>query len=81
FVPLYIAPRLGTMSFGTPVRFQPEAAIENERKRICTELKEEITRLAVSQPEHIVVPYPNIPKKNYPKNIPLEVYTHEETAL
>lgn len=81
FLPLYIAPRLGTMSFGKPIRFQPEEAIENERKRICAELKEEITRLAVTQPEHIVVPYPNIPKRDYPKNIPLEVYTHEETAL
>ena len=81
FVPMYVSPKLGTMSFGTPVRFRPEEAIENERKRICTELKEEITRLAILQPEHIVVPYPNITKKNYPKNIPLEVYTHDETAL
>ena len=69
------------MSFGTPTRFRPEEAIENERKRICTEMKEEITRLAVSQPEHTVVPYPNISKKDYPKSIPLEVYTHEETTL
>ena len=36
--------------------------------------------MALAQPEHTVVPYPNIPKKQYPKNIPLEVYAHEEAA-
>ena len=41
---------------------------------------EEITAIALSLPEHTVVPYANIPKKQYPKNIPLEVYSHEETA-
>jgi len=28
-----------------------------------------------------VVPYPNIPKSQYPKNIPLEVYVDEKTAV
>jgi hypothetical protein len=40
-----------------------------------------ITEIAVRQPEHTVVPYPNIPKKQYPKNIPLEVRTNDKTAV
>ncbi len=77
FVPLYLAPRLKTMSFGPPVPFDPAAPIGEERKRICGYLMEEITRMALEQPEHTVVPYPNIPKREYPKSRPLEVY-HEE---
>ena len=77
FVPLYLAPRLKTMSFGKPANFNPAAPIGEERKRICAFLLEEITRLALEQPEHTVVPYPNIPKRDYPKSRPLEVY-HEE---
>ena len=44
-------------------------------------LMDDITRMAVSLPEHTVVPYPNIPKKDYPKNIPLEVFSHEEKTV
>lgn len=80
FVPLYLAPRLKTMTYGKPIRFRADAPIAEERKRICTALMEEITAIALSLPEHTVVPYANIPKKQYPKNIPLEVYSHEETA-
>ena len=39
------------------------------------------TAIAEALPEHTVVPYPNIPKRDYPKNIPLEVYTNEQTAV
>ena len=46
FVPLYIAPALKKMIYGKPIRFQPEASIQTERERICTYLKEEITRMA-----------------------------------
>ena len=80
FVPLYLAPRLKTMYYGKPIAFDPDIPIAEERKRICTALMESITEMAVSLPEHTVVPYPNIPKKQYPKNIPLEVCAHEETA-
>ena len=80
FVPLYLAPRLKTMTYGKPIRFRADAPIAEERKRICTALMEEITAIALSLPEHTVVPYTNVPKKQYPKNIPLEVYSHEETA-
>ena len=69
FVPLYIAPRLRKQVFGKPIRFDPSAPIEEERSRICAALQAEITALAESLPRHVVVPYRNIPKKNYPTNI------------
>ena len=81
FVPMYLAPRLKTIYFGQPVAFRPDAPAEEERQRICTELMDAITHMAVSLPEHTVIPYPNIPKKQYPKNIPLEVCTDEKTTL
>lgn len=79
FVPLYIAPRLKKMYFGNPIRYCPGIPIEEERKRICTYLMKEITRIACGLPEHIVVPYRNIPKKNYPTNIPKEA-VYEKTS-
>lgn len=72
FVPLYIAPNLRKMYLGEPVRFCGTAPIEEERTRICQYLMKEITRIARSLPEHTVVPYRNIPKKDYPSNIPGE---------
>ena len=80
FVPLYIAPALRTMVPGEPIRFDPEAPIDRERERIRAHLMAQITALAVSLPEHTVVPYRNIPRRDYPKNRPLEVYTHEESS-
>lgn len=79
FVPMYLAPRLATMFYGKPIRFNADAPIAEERKRICRELMDAITAMAVSQPEHTVVPYPNIPKKHYPHNVPLEVLCNEES--
>lgn len=81
FVPVYLTPKLKTMVFGKLIRFQPDAPIAEERKRICHGLMDAITEIAVSLPAHTVIPYPNIPKKQYPKNIPLEVYTDEKTSL
>lgn len=69
FVPLYIAPGLKKMCFGTPVPFSPDEPIEEERQRICAELMKRITHIAVNLPEHRVVPYRNIPKKYYPTNL------------
>ena len=80
FVPAYIAPRLKTVYFGKPIPFWPDAPIEAERQRICDALADAITELAVSLPPHTVVPYPNIPKKQYPKNLPLEVYDEKTTC-
>lgn len=72
FVPLYIAPKLKKMFFGKPIRFCAANPMEEERRRICDYLMQEITEIAVSLPEHTVVPYRNIPKKLYPSNIPKE---------
>lgn len=80
FVPMYLAPRLKAMYYGKPIRFRHETPIAEERKRICDALMDDITAMALSLPEHTVVPYPNISKKQYPKNTPLEVYPREETA-
>lgn len=68
FVPMYIAPDLKTMYIGNPVSFCSEQPMEQERARICEYLKEEITKIAVSLPSHRVVPYRNVPKKQYPRN-------------
>ena len=80
FVPLYLPPRPTPTIYGKPIRFCAAAPIAQERQRICTALMDEITAMAVSLPEHTVVPYTNVPKKQYPKNIPLEVWSDEETA-
>ena len=80
FVPLYVAPALKTLFFGEPVAFDPEAPIAEERTRICEALMDRITQLALAQPEHTVVPYPNVSKKQYPKSRPLEVVSDEKTA-
>jgi len=70
FVPLYIAPALKKMYLGKPIRYCAANPAEEERERICRCLMEEITRMACALPRHRVVPYRNIPKKDYPYNIP-----------
>ena len=80
FVPMYLAPELASITYGKPIVFRPDAPINDERCRICSELMDAITEIAIALPEHTVVPYPNIPKKYYGKNIPLEVYTNEEAV-
>ena len=65
------------MSFGAPLAFDPKAPIADERRRLCGAIMDAITDMAVSQPLHTVVPYPNIPRRLYPKNLPLEVYADE----
>jgi len=69
FVPLYIAPKLQKLYLGKPIRFCADSPIDAERSRICRYLMDEITRIAKSLPEHTVVPYRNIPKKDYPSNL------------
>lgn len=68
FVPLYLAPKLKRMHLGKPIKFSTDKPIEEERRRICDYLMSEITDIARSLPEHTVIPYRNIPKKQYPKN-------------
>ncbi len=70
FVPMYIAPDLKKMIIGKPVLFCSDAPMEEEKHRICVAMMDAITEIACSQPLHTVVPYPNIPKKDYPKNLP-----------
>lgn len=72
FVPMYIAPKLKKICLGKPVRFCAAEPMDAERSRICTYLMDEITAIAEALPEHTVVPYRNIPKKDYPSNIPKE---------
>lgn len=68
FVPLYIAPKLKKMYLGKPICFCAANPMEQERRRICEYLMAEITEIARELPEHTVVPYRNIPKKDYPSN-------------
>lgn len=79
FVPMYLAPALKKMYFGKPIRFCADNPMEEERKRICTYLMQQITEMAVSLPEHTVVPYNNIRKKDYVSNIPKE-QIHEKAC-
>lgn len=69
FVPMYLAPDLKTMYLGKPIRFDPEADMDSQRTRIAEYLMDAITEIARSLPEHTVIPYKNISKKDYPKNI------------
>ena len=72
FVPLYIAPTLKKMYLGKPIRFCAANPMEEERARICEYLMQEVTAIAISLPEHTVVSYKNVPKKDYPSNISRE---------
>lgn len=68
FVPMYLAPALKTIYLGTPIYFDPTADIAQERQRICDALTQAICQRAKSLPPHRVVPFKNIPKKQYPMN-------------
>lgn len=70
FVPMYIAPRLKKVYYGKPIRYCHDNSMDMEKRRICDYLMREITDMACDLPRHTVVPYRNMPKKNYPKNIP-----------
>jgi len=66
FVPMYIAPSLHKVVLGAPVYYNEENPLEEERGRICQEMSSAISALALSLPPHIVTPYMNVPKKEYP---------------
>lgn len=80
FVPMYIAPYLHTMYIGKPIYFDREAPIEEERTRMVEALMASITDIAVNLPEHTVVPYPNLPRKQFRKNTSKEAIIHENTG-
>ena len=73
FVPAYFTPALRRVAFGSPVLHDPSAPPADERRRVCGALMDAVTALALAQPRHRVVPYPNVPKRDYPYNIPDEV--------
>ena len=68
FVPMYLAPALHKMYLGEPIAFCPENPVKEERKRICEYLMTQITEIASALPRHRVVPYNNVPKKEYGYN-------------
>ena len=74
---MYVAPALRETWLGAPIRFDPAAPLDAERARIKACLMDSITALAESLPEHTVVPYRNIRKRDYPKNIRKESVEHE----
>jgi hypothetical protein len=67
---MYTTPRLNRICFGEPVRYDPDAPDDEERTRICTAMMDGITDLAVALPPHAVIPYPNLPREQYPMNTP-----------
>ena len=79
FVPMYIAPKLKKLCLGKLVRFCGTEPMDTQRSRICQYLMDEITAMAEALPEHTVVPYRNIPKKDYPSNLP-EERVYEKTG-
>ncbi len=68
FVPMYIAPRLKKMYIGKPIAYDPGIPMEEQRQKIAKYLMDAVTEIAVNLPRHRVVPYPNLPKKDYPYN-------------
>lgn len=72
FVPMYIAPKLKKLYLGKPVQFRADGPMDTERRRICGYLMDEITAIAEGLPEHTVIPYRNIPRREYPCNISKE---------
>ena len=72
FVPLYVCPQLRRLNIGKPVLFDPEKHIKDEKKRICNYLMDEISEMAYALPRHKVVPYPNVPPKDFPENVRME---------
>ena len=74
---MYIAPKLRETYLGEPIRFDPAAPLDDERARIKAALMDSITAMAESLPEHTVIPYRNIRKRDYPKNIRKDKTEHE----
>ena len=65
FVPMYYCRELKKTLFGKSIKFDANAPIETERKRICEYLMNEITILAKTLPPHKVIPFNAVKKKDY----------------
>lgn len=68
FVPAYNAAKLKKVVFGKPITYDHTTDNTQERARVTEYLMTEITSLAKDLPVHTVVPYANVPKKQYPKS-------------
>lgn len=68
FYPTYLTPVLNKIVVGHPITYNPEADFKQEKERIVTELEHAIYELAMTLPEHKVVPYENLKKKDWPTN-------------
>lgn len=65
FLPMYYAVGIKKVIFGKPIKFDSTAPIEEQRKVICEYLMAETTAIAKSLPVHKVIPFNNVPKKQY----------------
>ena len=72
FVPMYAAPALKKVCFGKPVYYDDAADPDVERRRVCQALMDGVTAMGEALPRHRVVPYLNLPKKDYPMSRPEE---------
>lgn len=77
FVPMYICPKFRKLYILEPIRFDPTAPIQEERKRICSYLMDTITNHASSLPRHPMICYR---KSLNTYNRPLEETPNEETG-
>ena len=77
FVPMYLAPKLHKIFFGKPLTYDPDIPMDVQREQLKQQLMDAITEMACTQPLHTVIPYRNISRKRYPKNLPCEVYPIE----
>ena len=68
FVPMYIAPDLGKVYVGEGISFDPLSDPSCEKERIVNYLMSSITAMGRSLPEHTVVPFDNISRKQYITN-------------
>ncbi len=68
FVPMYVCPKLKKVIFGQPIYYDPDRNKKEETERICNYLMDQISEIAYALPLHTVVPYPNIPKRDYPSS-------------
>ena len=66
FYPMYICRDFKKIIIGKPIMYQPEQEMESERNRIVHYLQEQISALGDALPNHVIVPYENINKKNRP---------------
>ncbi len=71
FAPMYVAPSLKKIYIGKPTAFDPNANMDDERARIKKYLMDEVTNIAVSLPNHKVVPFANGTKAEWPMSLPL----------